>query len=133
VGIESTVLSLAGSEPVLLRPGMVSLAESSVESASFRMTRAATERRPRVSGTACQALQSCNTSPDYPRSSARPGAYVWWSEERPASVSVRMPADAAAYARRIYATLHRLDEMKLGIYRGRAAPAGDGWAGYGIV
>jgi L-threonylcarbamoyladenylate synthase len=131
VGIESTVLLLAGSEPVLLRPGMVSLAdiERRIGFVSYGPG-LATES----GGHASPGLHARHYSPATPLLITRdlppgPGAYVWWSEERSASVSVRMPADAAAYARGIYATLHRLDDMKLVFIAVEPPPAGDGWVG----
>jgi L-threonylcarbamoyladenylate synthase len=131
VGIESTVLSLAGSEPVLLRPGMVSLAdiERRIGFVSYNAGPAAGG-----GGHASPGQHARHYSPATPLLITRDfpsglGAYVWWSEDRPASVSVRMPAAAAAYAREIYATLHRLDGMRLGFIAVEPVPGGDDWAG----
>ena len=131
VGIESTVLSLVGLKPVLLRPGMVSLADI-----ERRIGFVSYEPGPPVEGEghASPGQHARHYSPATPLMITRDlppgaGAYVWWSEERPASVAVRMPANAAAYAREIYATLHRLDVMKLSFIAVEPAPEGDDWAG----
>jgi L-threonylcarbamoyladenylate synthase len=130
VGIESTVLSLAGSEPILLRPGMVALADIERRIGFVSYDAAA----PAEGGHASPGQHAKHYSPatpllitrDLPKGS---GAYVWWSEQRAASVSVHMPADAAAYAKAIYATLHRLDIMKLSYIAVEPVPEGDDWAG----
>ena len=131
VGIESTVLSLAGSAAVLLRPGMVSLAdiERRIGFVSY-----APEPAAGSGGHVSPGQHAKHYSPATPLLIGRdlppgPGAYVWWSEERPASVSVRMPADAPAYAKEIYATLHRLDVMQLSFIAVEPPPGDDDWAG----
>jgi L-threonylcarbamoyladenylate synthase len=111
VGIESTVLSLAGIERALLRPGMVSLAEIErrigfVSYDPGHTTGAGSHASPGQHARHYSPATPLLITRDLPPG---PGAYVWWSEERSASVSVRMPADAAAYARGIYATLFAIE------------------------
>jgi L-threonylcarbamoyladenylate synthase len=116
VGIESTVVSLAGPEPVLLRPGTVqrldleawigpvldppaAVADEAAAHPSPGMHRRHYSPRTPLLWTTAEA-----TLP-----SGR-GAYVWHSHLRaPIAHAVRLPFDAAGYARLLYRTLHDLD------------------------
>ncbi len=116
VGIESTVLSVAGEEPILLRPGMVSAAD--IEAFAGPVQRAgepgtgphlspgqhARHYRPRKPLYLVGANQSL---PD------GHGAYLWRSKARDAVLSIRMPAAAAEFAARLYGTLHELDHREI--------------------
>ncbi len=105
VGIESTVVSLSGGKMKLLRPGMISLGE--MEQAMV----GAGEAHP---GPGMQArhysprtrLLLVGGPEDLPD---RLGAYLWRRRAGLASRSLRMPADAAGYAARLYSALHELD------------------------
>jgi len=107
VGIESTVVSLAGGIMKLLRPGMISLGEIA------RATAAPGEPHP------APGMHARHYSPrtplilvDGPKDlPGRGGAYLWWKRAGLASRSVRMPADAAQYAARLYSALHDLDRQ----------------------
>ncbi len=112
VGIESTVLSLAGLDAVLLRPGMVTQAEIEEVIGPVHVsgtTRAAAHPSP--------GMHHRHYSPKTPLvlvdsgrlpSSGR-GAYLWIKETADAARVIHMPADPRAYAAMLYETLHQAD------------------------
>jgi L-threonylcarbamoyladenylate synthase len=114
VGIESTVLSLAGDTPVLLRPGMISREqiEALIGPVGIAGRRSSGEahaspgQHPRH-----YAPRTALTlgKPDHPEQAA----YLWLFEAAAAEHSVRMPADPDRYASMLYDTLHRLDQLGL--------------------
>jgi len=116
VGIESTVLSLAGAQPVLLRPGMVSPAQ--IEELIGPVTLGGRIEDQSASAHASPGLHRRHYSPRTPlllvSNGALPergrGAYLWLRHRAQAQRSIAMPADAAAYAAALYGLLHQLDE-----------------------
>ena len=112
VGIESTVLSLAGSGAVLLRPGMISRAEIEAEIGPV-----ASAGAPNSGSHASPGLHPRHYSPRTPLlliESGQPpasgrGALLWIHQSASAVRLVHMPADPDAYAAALYATLHSLD------------------------
>jgi L-threonylcarbamoyladenylate synthase len=40
----------------------------------------------------------------------RGGAYLWWNTASVTARSIKMPADPAPYAARLYSVLHQLDQ-----------------------
>ena len=124
VGIESTVLSLAGVHPVLLRPGVIPLPElesliGPVEVAGLPLSGAHASPgmhprhyRPR---TRLLLLDAGDPVPD--------GRGAWLRLGR------EMPADPAAYAAELYAALHRLDEQGLDWIAVERPPDTPAWAG----
>ncbi|MCC6345220.1 MAG: threonylcarbamoyl-AMP synthase [Bryobacterales bacterium] len=115
VGIESTVVSLAGEEPVLLRPGMVT--REDLEGALGRQVRVAGD----VEGAhPSPGMHERHYSPRTPvflvRDGRLPpgrGAYLWMRAWARAEYEQRMPADAASYARGLYGALHAADARGL--------------------
>lgn len=112
VGIESTVLSLAGAEAILLRPGMVSQADIEAEIGTVVVAGA-----PTGGSHASPGLHPRHYSPRTPMllvdqgrvpESGR-GALLWNRESGVAAKTVRMPDHPDAYAAALYATLHALD------------------------
>lgn len=114
VGIESTVISLAGSRPALLRPGGLSRAE--IESVIGPIV------------TASEISAGAHPSPGmHPRhyspharlilvrngelSFQGEGAYLWRENppSRPEIEAIRMPASAEDYAASLFEALHRSD------------------------
>lgn len=103
VGIESTVVAIEGGKLKLLRPGMISLGEIEQVAAQAGAAHPA------------PGMHARHYSPRTPLllTQAPPGtegAWVWHS--RPAAAAaraVKMPADAAGYAARLYSVLHELD------------------------
>jgi len=107
VGIESTVLSLAGA-PVLLRPGTISREE--IEKLIGPVALAGV-----VEGAhAAPGMHARHYSPRTrvilgdPPGEGR-GAHLWLTQAASAARSIQMPRDANAYAAALYATLHLLD------------------------
>ncbi len=124
VGIESTVLSLAGPEPVLLRHGVIPLPEIESLIGTVRIGEPVLpgahpspgmhpqHYRPR---TRLVLLADFNASP--------PGHGAWLRLGR------EMPAEPAAYAAALYAALHRLDEQSLDWIAVERPPDTPEWAG----
>ena len=115
VGLESTVLSLAG-EAELLRPGMVTRDEIESLIGPVRVASEAGAGPHRAPG-----MHPRHYSPRTPliliREGSLPesgrGAYLWLTAARPAWRAVQMPASARRYAAELYEVLHRLDAQGL--------------------
>jgi L-threonylcarbamoyladenylate synthase len=105
IGIESTVVSLAGGKLTLLRPGMISLGDIERESVAADQAHPAPGMHPKHYSprTPLILVKTPGPLPD------RRGAYLWWNEAGLTARSVRMPADPSAYAARLYSVLHDLD------------------------
>jgi L-threonylcarbamoyladenylate synthase len=123
VGIESSVLSLAGDEPLLLRPGVIPLPEIEALVGPVRIGEVGTgahgspgmhpqHYRPR---TPLVLLASSDTPP--------PGHGEWLRLGR------EMPAEPGAYAATLYAALHRLDAQGLEWIAVERPPDTPEWAG----
>jgi L-threonylcarbamoyladenylate synthase len=105
IGIESTVVSLAGPEPILLRPGIIPVEARSVS------TFDESEAHP------APGLHRRHYSPRTPlvlvHDAMLPrngrGAYIYRTQVAPSAHTVQMPADPKAYAAILYGTLHELD------------------------
>jgi L-threonylcarbamoyladenylate synthase len=112
VGIESTVLSLAGPEAVLLRPGMISQAD--IESVIGPLALAGA---PTTGSHSSPGLHPRHYSPRTPMllvdegrvPESGCGALLWIHHLSVAAKSVRMPDHPDTYAAALYATLHALD------------------------
>jgi L-threonylcarbamoyladenylate synthase len=128
VGIESTVLSLASSTPVLLRPGMIT--RQDIQAVIGEVVEAA-----RVEGShPSPGMHHRHYSPKTrlvvaARPPAGEGAWVWWNQDGPSACSVQMPSDAALYAARLYETLHRLDREGWDFIAVESVPGGIEWDG----
>jgi len=123
VGIESTVLSLAGA-PTLLRPGVIPLTE--IEALIG----------PVVAGET--PADGAHASPGMHRRHYRPMTPLYLVErgERPPvecgawlRIGQEMPADPVAYAAALYQTLHRLDGERVGGIAVEVPPDTPEWAG----
>jgi L-threonylcarbamoyladenylate synthase len=123
VGIESTVLSLAGA-PALLRPGVIPLTE--IESLIGPVK------------TAEDPSQGAHAAPGMHRRHYRPATplYLVTRGERPPThcgaflrIGHEMPADPVAYAATLYETLHRLDAAQLAGIAVEQPPDTPEWAG----
>jgi L-threonylcarbamoyladenylate synthase len=124
VGIESTVVSLAGPEPVLLRPGMIPFEHirrvTTVDSAAHPSP----GMHPRHYSPRTRLVLV-----DGPELPGGEGAYVWWNRPAKAAKSVQMPADARGYAARLYDTLHALDSEDWPWIAVERPPSTPEWAG----
>lgn len=123
VGIESTVIAIENGRLKLLRPGMISFGD--LERVAVR----AGEAHP------SPGMHERHYSPRTPLYLGRcpeegQGAWVWYRKPpRPGVRSVPMPADAAGYAARLYATLHELDQAGLDWIAVEHPPESTEWAG----
>jgi len=113
VGIESSVLSLAGPVPVLLRPGMVSRAQ--IEAMIGPVSLA--ESPAQGDAHASPGLHARHYSPRTPLllvtngrlpASGR-GAYLWTTHRADAAQCIAMPNDPQKFAAAIYGALHAAD------------------------
>ncbi|HME07614.1 MAG TPA: L-threonylcarbamoyladenylate synthase, partial [Bryobacteraceae bacterium] len=109
VGIESTVLSLAG-KPELLRPGMIARLQIEEVIGAVKLAAA-----PSAGAHASPGLHHKHYSPRTPlflvtgQLPAGKGVYLYWNDPLPATRAVAMPQDAAAYGAALYAALHEAD------------------------
>ncbi len=145
VGIESTVVDLSGPEPVLLRPGSIELAQ--LETAIGRPlqipeTYAETAPRPspgmthrHYSPTATLIVVPGDMSTflavsEPHRAKGRKIAALLRHLAAVPGIdrNVRMPSDADDYARKLYATLHELDDDGFDLILVEAPPKGGAWA-----
>jgi L-threonylcarbamoyladenylate synthase len=100
VGIESTVLSLAGPEAILLRPGMISQAEIEQVIGTVQV-----QRETIGSAHPAPGMHRRHYSPKTPLILVKPG-------QAPSSgrgVRLQMPADPSQYAAVLYERLHQAD------------------------
>jgi L-threonylcarbamoyladenylate synthase len=100
VGIESTVLSLAGSEAILLRPGMISQAEIEQVIGTVRVGREVTESAHPAPG-----MHRRHYSPKTPLILVKAGQ----ASSSGHGVRLQMPADPSQYAAVLYERLHQAD------------------------
>jgi L-threonylcarbamoyladenylate synthase len=130
VGIESTVLSLAGPTPILLRPGMVS--REQIEAIVGPVSLA--EKARDGEAHAAPGQHTKHYSPHAPLRLGVPAnpagtVYLWWAVERPAEFAVRMPKDPDRYAAMLYDTLHRADELGINEIVVEPVPLDSDWDG----
>ena len=100
IGIESTVLSLAGPEAILLRPGMISQAQIEEVIGPVRVEQV-------VAGSAhpSPGMHARHYSPKTPLILVRPGQPPSGGH----AVRLQMPADPSQYAAVLYERLHQAD------------------------
>ncbi len=128
VGIESTVLSLAGTPPSLLRPGMISAQQ--IEAVIGKIEIAG----PSSAGAhASPGMHPKHYSPRTPLvlhvPSTGRGAYLWRTQRADSARSIQMPADPARYAAALYEMLHRLDDEGFDWIAVELPPDEIAWAG----
>ena len=122
VGIESTVVSVVDGGITVLRPGMIVIpGAAGVDTAG-----------PHAS----PGMHPKHYSPKTPvvlldDSDAVPkgAAYIWYSLEKAAARSCRMPSDPTEYGSLLYGTLHDLDRKGLPAIAIERVPDGPAWAG----
>ena len=119
VGIESTVLSLAGPEALLLRPGMVTQQEIEVVIGPLQALRAKpTDAHP------SPGLHARHYSPKTPLILVEPGQLPSTGH----GVCLQMPADPPAYAAVLYERLHEADAQGWDWIAIEQPPRGEEWA-----
>lgn len=147
VGIESTVLSLAGLRPTLLRPGTISvddlrpvigevaLPSSATDKTAARPSPGMLDRHyaPRATvrilprDTRGRALADAGRQAD---AGMRIGGLLLGDAGDPRIAPVvRMPDDPAGYASRLYAALHELDDAGCDVILADSPPDAPAWAG----
>jgi L-threonylcarbamoyladenylate synthase len=132
VGIESTVLTLYGSQPRLLRPGMIS--REHIEEVVGPIEAGAGLFEGGHPSPGLHEKHYCPITPlflvDGTTLPARGrGAYLWLTNAQPTDHSEQMPPDAAAYAAILYETLHRLDDRGFDWIAVEQPPEWPEWAG----
>ena len=130
VGIESTVLSLAGPEPLLLRPGMVSIGELESVIGPIQRLSAINAEGPHAS----PGLHVRHYSPKTPlRIGGRPTGHDAWlyreTSDANAGRQVQLPEVAADYANVLYKTLHEVDSENWQAICIEAVPETPEWEG----
>ncbi len=137
VGIESTVIDLSGSRPVLLRPGMISRTELEAVIGPVDVAQdpeAPEEARPSPGMLdrhyAPRARLVFLDSGVTPAVAPRTGALMR-SAAPPAgcSASITLPDDPAAYARGLYGALHELDAADVSVILVEPPPPSHAWDG----
>ncbi|MBT6102581.1 MAG: threonylcarbamoyl-AMP synthase, partial [Verrucomicrobia bacterium] len=139
LGIESTVLDLTGDTPTLLRPGMISLGQLQAvlgPVATAKHPAAAEPLKspgqlqrhysPRakliiVEGDMAAALVQADETTHVIARTAAPAA---WQSER----WHELPAVVSDFARELYSTLHRCDQLGAETILVQSLPSGDEWA-----
>lgn len=127
VGIESTVLSLAGDCPVLLRPGIISVEQ--IEALIGKVAIAEQGQGPHPAPGMHPRHYSPRTRLVLDLPGHGRGAYLWIARPAPAARNVQMPADPARYAAALYDTLHRLDEEGFDWIAVEPPPREPAWVG----
>src|SRR6185437_9827669 len=129
VGLESTVLSLAGPAPVLLRPGMIT--RQQIEDLIGPVTLAEDPLHgPHSSPGQHRKHYSPRTPLVFVENGELPGgrgAYLYWHTFLNASRVYRMPSDAESSAARLYDILHELDNQSWDWIAVELPPRGPGW------
>jgi len=131
VGIESTVLSLAGPRATLLRPGMLTKAEIEGVIGSVEVYQSSVAdahpapgmHRRHYSPRTLLVLVEDGQVPASGR-----GVYLWIKNSALAARAIRMPDNPRAYAAVLYATLHRVDAQNWDWIAVEKPPLGPEWA-----
>ncbi|MGD0300503.1 MAG: L-threonylcarbamoyladenylate synthase [Bryobacteraceae bacterium] len=131
IGIESTVLSVAGGNALLLRPGMLTKAEIEAVIGPVTVSDASV-----VGAHPSPGMHQRHYSPrtrlvlveDGQLPSDGRGAYLWISKSSDAACIVRMPDHPRAYAAVLYETLHQADAQGLEWIAVEKPPLAPEWA-----
>ena len=123
VGIESTVLSLAGG-PLLLRPGVIPLPELEALIGPIAVASDPTE-----GSHASPGMHSRHYRPRTPIYLLQPGAPTPHGRGAWLRIGREMPRDPREYAAALYSALHQLDEQGLNWIAVERPPAAPEWAG----
>jgi L-threonylcarbamoyladenylate synthase len=133
VGIESTVLSLAGGAPRLLRPGMISQREIEAVIGPVEVVTSSSGAAHEAPGqhekhyAPKTRLIVVKGEEDLPPKGH--GLYLFRTKASPQIPARRMPKDPEDYASLLYELLHELDLQGLQWIAVEAPPPGVGWDG----
>lgn len=135
VGIESTILDLSRSEPVLLRPGMIGLDALAAVIGTRPRQRHTGEQAPRVSGAlsahyAPRTPMRMASRAEIARATADCAVLSHAGEHSPGrfAMSIDGPFDADGYAHDLYANLRALDASGAREILVEHLPTDDAWA-----
>src|SRR5262249_11644243 len=123
VGIESTVISLAG-EPALLRHGVIPLPDIEALIGPVRVADQPAEGPHEAPGMHLRHYRPATPLHLLARGDAPPPGRGAWLR-----IGVEMPSDPRAYAAELYAALHRLDQNRLDWIAVEMPPDLPEWAG----
>jgi L-threonylcarbamoyladenylate synthase len=123
IGIESTVLSLAAPEPLLLRPGMITREEIEELIGPVRVADSVTGAHP------SPGMHARHYSPKTPLVLVDPGGAVPSGDGVLLQRGSTMPSDARSYAAALYARLHHLDLQGLDWIAVEWPPDAPEWTG----
>ena len=145
VGIESTVLDLAGDTPTILRPGAVTAEMIEGEIGPVRLLAGSKHVSQAASSPGQHAIHYSPTTPAYRFELSDAERVIEWCGGRMAEPfavlalcsasaipahagrTIEMPADPAEYARILYATLRSLDDLALRAILIELPPAAPEW------
>ena len=141
VGLESTIVSFVGGTPLLLRPGGISVAALEAVLGARIETPGAAQPAIRVSGSLPSHYAPATPLEVLSAESLKRRSWELVKREQrvavlglatacpdsPHLLRVQMPAEAAAYAHRLYAALHRLDGARFNFILAEAPPVGADW------
>lgn len=141
VGLESTIVSFVGGTPLLLRPGGISVAALEAVLGERIETPGTAQPDIRVSGSLSSHYAPVTPLEVLPAESlqrrsrelVKQGQRVAVLElmlacqDSPHLLRLQMPAEAAAYAHRLYAALRQLDDARFNFILAEAPPAGVEW------
>jgi L-threonylcarbamoyladenylate synthase len=146
VGIESTVLDVRGSRPIILRPGMIGPRE--LEPIVGPVSFASDAGGARDAGLASPGMLDRHYAPlarlelfdasaavlaasrvaELERAGERVGALVRRAAFTPGPHVIRMPDDPRSYAQRLYDALHSLDDAGCSAVLVERVPPDEAWA-----
>ena len=131
VGIESTVVSLSGPQPVLLRPGMVTREQIEDVIGPVLLATEAAPGAPQESPGQHPRHYSPRTPLTLSNRDALPaqghGVFLYWSKPAPACASMPLPKDPSECAARLYGMLHELDAQGWDWIAVEPPPSGPEW------
>lgn len=133
VGLESTVLSLVAEPPLILRLGMIT--REQIEAVAGPVKCCAASATAEGSAHAAPGMHPRHYSPRTPLVIAGDGDplppgnifRIWWNREAGEGKGIRMPGEAAAYAREIYRALHAADASGVDFIVVETPPTGPEW------
>lgn len=128
VGIESTVLSLVGPQPVLLRPGMVGISQLEDLIGSIQFAGESSDEPHASPGLHAKHYSPRTRVVIGPPSPGLRSGYLWRKAEISAARNLQMPLDPSGYAQKLYAALHGLDQAGLDEIAIEPVPDGEEWS-----
>ena len=135
VGIESTIVDLSGSAPVLLRPGAITRGQLE-EVLGVQMKEKGADS-PRHSGglqrhyaprTPARLVPTYDLDKEILKGKDKVAVLAFSRPDERVDFWLRMPRDPHAYAQRLYAALRELDSAHCELILVEAPPAGPEWA-----